>query len=193
MEVITKYPIIVTNSAAQSDSVYERTYSAANGGDVLPTGTMDVVTKYPIVRTNSEAQTMDEYDRTYSAVFGFLSSPAGRLRRKKRRDARQNKRAENKRTGNTFGNKVKNFAQSDLGKGLLGKAIGGGGDGMGAPVDMGAIPPIEEPPKGMSTGMKIGLIVGGVAILGLAAYFLLRKKGGSAVASVPASAPKLTA
>jgi len=190
MEVITKYPIIVTNSSEQSDDVYHRTYSAADGGDVLPTGTMDVLTKYPIVRTNSEAQTLDEYERTYSAAFGdFLSSPAGRLRRKKRREARQNKRAENKRTGNTFGNKIGKFAQSDLGKGLLGKVVGGGGDGMGAPVDMGM--PIEPPPTGMSTGMKIGLIVGGLAVLGLGAYFLLRKKGGSAKPS--ATAPKVTA
>ena len=191
MEVITKYPIIVTNSSEQSDDVYHRTYSAADGGDVLPTGTMDVVTKYPIVRTNSEAQTLDEYERTYSAAFGdFLSSPAGRLRRKKRREARQNKRAERKRTGNTFGDKVKKFAGSNLGQGLLGK-LSGVGDGMGAPVDMGM--PMTElpPPTGMSKGLKIGLIVGGVAILGLAAYFLLRKKGGSAVAS--ASAPKVTA
>jgi len=30
--------------------------------------------------------------------------------------------------------------------------------------------------KGMSKGLKIGLMVGGVAVLGLAAYYLLRKK-----------------
>ena len=30
--------------------------------------------------------------------------------------------------------------------------------------------------KGMSKGLKLGLMVGGVAVLGLAAYYLLRKK-----------------
>jgi hypothetical protein len=39
---------------------------------------------------------------------------------------------------------------------------------------MSTLPSTE--PEGMSSGMKIGLIVGGVAILGLGAYFLMRKK-----------------
>jgi hypothetical protein len=168
MEVITKYPIVVTNSTAQSDSEYRSTYSGADGGDVPPTGAMDVLTSYPIVRTNSTEQTKSEYRRTYSAAFGdgWLTTAAGRERRRKRR-------AERKRTGNTFGDKIKKFTSSDLGKGLLGK-IGGGGDGMGTSTDM-SLPPMEEP-KGMSNGMKIGLIVGGVAILGIGAYFLLKKK-----------------
>lgn len=168
MEVITKYPIVVTNSTAESDSEYRGTYSGANGGDVPPTGAMDVLTSYPIVRTNSTEQTKSEYRRTYSAAFGdgWLTTAAGRERRRKRR-------AERKRTGNTFGDKIKKFTSSDLGQGLLGK-IGGGGDGMGTSTDM-SLTPMEEP-KGMSNGMKIGLVVGGVAILGIGAYFLLRKK-----------------
>lgn len=167
MEVITKYPIVVTNSTAESDSEYRATYSGANGGDVPPTGAMDVLTNYPIVRTNSTAESKSEYRRTYSAAFGdgWLTSAAGRERRRKRR-------AERKKTGNTLGDKVKKFSQSDLGKGLLGKI--GGGDGMGTSTDM-SLPPMEEP-KGMSNGMKIGLVVGGVAILGIGAYFLLKKK-----------------
>lgn len=170
MEVITSYPIVVTNSTAESETEYRRTFSGADGGDVPPTGTMDVITDYPIVNTNSDSQSRSEYRRTYSGAFGdgWLTSAAGRERRRKRR-------AERQRTGNTFGDKVKKFAGSDLGKGLLGKVIGGGGDGMGTPSDMGALPPIDEP-KGMSKGMKIGLIAGGVAVLGLGAWLLLRKK-----------------
>lgn len=168
MEVITKYPIVVTNSTAKSESEYRSTYSGADGGDVPPTGTMDVLTNYPIVRTNSTAQSKSEYRSTYSAAFGdgWLTTAAGRERRRKRREER-------KRSGNTLGDKVNKFVQSDLGKGILGK-IGGGGDGMGTSTDMSL--PLEEPPKEMSTGMKIGLVVGGVAILGIGAYFLLRKK-----------------
>lgn len=36
--------------------------------------------------------------------------------------------------------------------------------------------PANEPPKGMSTGLKVGLIIGGVAVLGAIAYFVIRKK-----------------
>jgi hypothetical protein len=186
MKIITKYPIITTDSAAKTNAVYNRTYSAADG-------TMEVKTKYPIVRTNSQAETMDEYERTYSAIFGDIFSPAGRERRRKRRKERQKRRTENKRTGNTFGDKVKKFAGSNLGQGLLG---GVGTLGMGAPTDMGTMPIMDEPPKkGMSTGMIIGIVVG-VAALGLGAYFLLRKKGGNATPSATApsaTAPKVTA
>jgi hypothetical protein len=171
MEVITQYPIIITNSAAQSESEYRRTYSAAEGGDVSSIGTMDVITDYPIVHTDSNAQSKAEYRRTYSAAFGdgWLTTAAGRERRRKRREERQ-------KSGNTFGQKVGKFAQSDLGKGLLGKVLGGGGDGTGTPSDLSAMP-LDEPKEGMSKGMKIGLIVGGLAILGVGAYFLLSKKG----------------
>jgi hypothetical protein len=131
-------------------------------------GTMEVITNYPIVYTNSNAQSNSEFRRTYSAAFGdgWLTTAAGRERRRKRR-------AERKKSGNTLRDKIGRFTQSDLGKGLLGK-IGGGGDGMGTSSDM-AMPMMDEP-KGMSSGMKIGLIVGGVAILGLGAYLLMRKK-----------------
>jgi len=166
MEVITKYPIKISSSNAQSKSYYRSTYSAADGGSISAGGTMDVETSYPIVYTTSNAQSKDEYRGTYSGAFGdFLSSPAGRERRRKRR-------AERQRTGNTFGAKVGKFAQSDLGKGLLGKL--GGGDAAAVSTDMPILPSTE--PEGMSKGMKIGLVVGGVAILGVAAYFLLRKK-----------------
>ena len=176
MEVITNYPIVVTNSTAQSNSEFRRTYSAANGGDVPPTNTMDVITDYPIVRTNSMDQSESEYRRTYSAAFGdgWLTTAAGRERRRKRREERQ-------RTGNTFGQKVGKFAQSDLGKGLLGGILGGAaGAGAGAEtMDMSTLPP--PPPEGMSKGLKIGLIVGGVAVVGLVAYLMLRKKNKVAV------------
>ena len=131
---------------------------------------MDVITSYPIVNTDSNAQSIAEYRGTYSAAFGdgWLTTAAGRERRAKRRKERQ-------RTGNTLGAKVGKFAQSDLGKGLLGKVLGGGGDGAGVTTDMTTLPSTE--PEGMSKGMKIGLIVGGVAILGLGAYFLLGNKG----------------
>ena len=36
--------------------------------------------------------------------------------------------------------------------------------------------PATEQPKGMSTGLKVGLIIGGVAVLGAIAYFVIRKK-----------------
>ena len=169
MELITKYPIRTSKSNAQSESFYRSTYSGADGDTMTAGGTMQVKTSYPIVYTKSNAQSLDEYRGTYSAAFGdgWLTTAAGRERRRKRR-------AERKRTGNTFGDKVKKFAGSSLGQGLLGK-IGGGGDGMGTSTDMGMMPPMEEP-KGMSSGMKIGLIVGGVAILGLGAWLMLRKK-----------------
>lgn len=168
MEVITKYPIVTSDSDTQSESYYRRTYSGADGGAVASEGTMEVITSYPIVYTDSNAQSKSEYRRTYSAAFGdgWLTTAAGRERRAKRR-------AERQRTGNTFGAKVGKFAQSDLGKSLLGK-LGGGGDGTGtSTTDMSM--PIEEP-QGMSKGMKIGLIVGGVAVLGLGAWLLMRKK-----------------
>jgi hypothetical protein len=166
MNVITKYPIITTNSTAQSDAVYRSTYSGADG---VATGTMEVTTDYPIVYTNSNAQSKSEYRSTYSAAFGdgWLTTAAGRERRRKRREER-------KRTGTTFGDKVKKAGQSPIVQGLLGNVLGGG-SGAGA-IDASAMPPIEETPKGMSKGMKIGLIVGGVAILGLGAFLLLRKK-----------------
>jgi hypothetical protein len=169
MDVITKYPIRKSNSVAQSKSFYRSTYSGADGDLLKVGGAMEVKTSYPIVYTTSNSQSKDEYRGTYSGAFGdgWLTTAAGRERRAKRR-------AERQRTGNTFGNKIGKFAQSDLGKGLLGK-LGGGGDGMGAPVDTG-LPMAELPPEGMSTGMKIGLAVGGVAVLGIAAYFLMRKK-----------------
>jgi hypothetical protein len=172
MEVKTKYPIVISTSDAQSKSFYRRTYSAADGGNMVG-GTMEVVTSYPIVYTDSNAQSKSEYRRTYSAAFGdgWLTTAAGRERRRKRREERQ-------KSGTTFGDKVRNVAQSDVAKGLLGGILGGGG-GSGA-YDASAMPLTDEPPKeGMSKGMKIGLIVGGVAILGLGAFLLLRKKGGN--------------
>lgn len=176
MEVITKYPIVVTNSSAQSDAVYQSTWSGADGGDVPASGTMDVITDYPIVRTDSNAQSKSEYRGTYSAAFGdFLSSPAGRERRAKRKAKRQSTRGEKQKSGTTFGDKVRTFAKSDLAKGILGKVLGGGED-AGA-METGALPPMEEP-KGMSKGLKIGLIVGGVVVVGLGAWLLLRNKGG---------------
>ena len=36
--------------------------------------------------------------------------------------------------------------------------------------------PATEQSKGMSTGLKVGLIIGGVAVLGAIAYFVIRKK-----------------
>lgn len=174
MEIITKYPIIVTDSTAQSDDSYRSTYSAAEGEDSL-VGDMEVITDYPIVYTDSNGQSKSEYRGTYSAAFGdgWLTTAAGRERRKKRKDARLKTRGEKQKSGTTFGDKVKTFAKSDLAKGILGKVLGGG-DEAGA-MDTGALPSIEEP-KGMSKGLKIGLIVGGVAVLGLGAWLLLRKK-----------------
>ena len=168
MEVITKYPIVVTDSAAQTDAAYHSTYSAAEGGTVSG-GTMEVLTSYPIVYTGSDEQTKEEYEGTYSAAFGdFLSTPQGRARRRKRR-------SENRRTGNTFGDKVRNFAKSDLAKGLLGGVLGGGAGSGGESIDNTPYP-IPDEPKGMSKGAKIGIAVGAVALLGLGAWLILRKK-----------------
>ena len=178
MEVLTKYPIVVTDSTAQTDSEYRSTYSGADGGVVVSAGVMEVITEYPIVYTGSNAQSKAEYRGTYSAAFGdgWLTTAAGRERRKKRKDARVKTRGEKQKSGTTFGDKVKTFAKSDLAKGILGKVLGGGGEESGA-METGALPPMEEP-KGMSKGLKIGLIVGGVAVVGLAAWLLLRNKGG---------------
>jgi hypothetical protein len=41
------------------------------------------------------------------------------------------------------------------------------------------LPPPPPPKKGLSTGAKIGIAVGAVAVLGTIAYFLLRNKGGN--------------
>jgi hypothetical protein len=165
MEVLTDYPIVYTDSNAQSISEYRRTYSAADG-EVVPSNTMVVSTKYPIVVTDSTAQSDSEYRATYSAAIGDWFSPAAKARRQKARDKRRSE-------GKTFGARLGNFAKTDLGKSLVGKLTGNQGDQTGA-IDTSYVPTTE--PEGMSKGMKIGLVVGGVAILGLGAWLLMRKK-----------------
>jgi hypothetical protein len=82
--------------------------------------------------------------------------------------------------------KVKGWIQSDKAKDLLAQVQGAGGikgwlsglfGGSG-----GGAPPIDTmqttpPPSGMSKGMKIGLAVGGLVILGIIIYAVTRPKG----------------
>jgi hypothetical protein len=45
----------------------------------------------------------------------------------------------------------------------------------------------------MTTGAKVGLAIGGVAILGIAAYFIFRGKGGSTDAEIAATKARIDA
>lgn len=153
MEVITRYPIVISRNDAQTNSDFRSTYSAANG--------MDVITDYPIVISNSSKESEDDYRSTYSAATGS--------ERRARRRSRQAK-------GQGFGQKLKkgfqNLAQSGVLQSILGAGAVGAGAGAGAD-----LPPSDSPDGGgMSKGAKTALIVGGVIVVGVGAWLLLRKK-----------------
>ncbi len=80
----------------------------------------------------------------------------------------------------TFGDWV-NTAQEagwiDQGIGLIGGLIQRGRENrQGGGSQQVFIPPPPPPPQGMSTGAKVGIGVGVVAVIGLIAFLVLRKK-----------------
>jgi hypothetical protein len=84
---------------------------------------------------------------------------------------------------NAMKGKLKNLVGSGKVQGFLGKAqniLGalGGGVGQGSQVQsMEQAPPPPPPPKGMSKGLKIGLIVGGsVILLSIVGFIIYKSK-----------------
>lgn len=156
MNVITKYPIVVSGSDAQTESDYRRTYAGFNG--------LEVKTKYPIVTSTSDAETESDYMRTYSAASGSV---------------RRARRASRRRKGQGFGQRLKKGASSLLNnpfvQNVLGQKLGLGNQGGGSPTSSDSYTP-EPEKRGLSTGAKIGIGVGIVAVIGVAAYFLTKKK-----------------
>jgi hypothetical protein len=168
MDVTTAYPIVVTTSAKQTKDAYRRDYDAIEGGSP-----MVVTTDYPIVYTDSDKASEDEYRGTYS---GFIPSRSERAARKRVRRARgADRRAKGQGVFQRAGRGLKNFAQSDLGKAIAGRFLGqqpmGGEGGYGT----GELPP-EPVKKGLSTGAKVGIAVGGLALVGVIIYFVTKKK-----------------
>ena len=80
----------------------------------------------------------------------------------------------------TFGQKVKEFG-GEAGKDLLGGVLGKSTPQPTPPVEVNVTPPPPPPKKGMSKGLKIGLIVGGsllvLTIIGVVIYKSKKSKG----------------
>ena len=125
------------------------------------------------------------YEDTAIQEHEWLSSASGPTRRARRR-SKKSKRG-SKRGGGNFWDKLKGGIQKVSDSGILqqiGGAVQGGmqedpaygiGDTSFEPT------PIitTDPPKtGMSTGAKIGIAVGVVAVIGIGAYFVMKNKGG---------------
>ena len=155
MNVITKYPIVLSGSNSQTKSDYKRTYAAFNG--------MEVITKYPIVASTSDAETESDYRGTYSAASGSV--------RRARRSARRAR-------GEGFGQRLKKGAQKVLSNPFIQNVLAQklGGSGEMASDQISEMPQADVTKKGLSKGAKIGIGVGVVAVIGVAAYFLTRKK-----------------
>jgi len=155
MKVITKYPIVTSTSDAETLSDYRRTYAGFDG--------LEVITKYPIVTSTSDAETLSDYRSTYSAASGSV---------------RRARRASRRRKGQGFGQKLKAGAQNLLKnpfvQNVLGQKLGITTETPTSPTSY--EPSSDEKNKGLSTGAKIGIGVGVVAVIGVAAYFLTRKK-----------------
>jgi hypothetical protein len=160
MNVITKYPILTSSSNAESLSEYRSTYAGFNG--------LEVVTKYPIVTSSSNAQTLSDYRSTYS---GFFGSPSVRRAKRKSRQAK----------GQGFGQKLKAGAQNVLKnpfiQNVLGQKLGLNTESGGGATPEGSYTP-EPTKKGLSTGVKIAIGVGVVALLGVGVYFATKKSKG---------------
>ncbi len=83
---------------------------------------------------------------------------------------------------NAMKGKLKNLVGSGKVQGFLGKAqnvLGalGGGAGQGSQVQSMEQAPPPPPPKGMSKGLKIGLIVGGsVILLSIVGFIIYKSK-----------------
>ena len=79
-----------------------------------------------------------------------------------------------------FGKKAKQFG-GEAGKDIVGSLLGKGTQQPTAPAQVTTTPPPPPPKKGMSKGLKIGLIVGGsllvLTIIGVVIYKSRKAKG----------------
>jgi hypothetical protein len=124
---------------------------------------MNVITKYPIVLSGSDAESAADYRGTYS---GFFGSGAVRRARQKSRQKR----------GDTFIDRVGKGAKKLMGNPLVQGLLGGrGNQGDGGGYSEPSYTP-EPTKEGLSTGAKIGIGVGIIAVVGIGAYLLTRKK-----------------
>lgn len=155
MNVLTKYPIKISSSESETHSEYNRTYAGFNG--------LQVTTKYPIVTSTSDAETLSDYRSTYSAASGA---------------ARRARRAARRRRGDSFGQRTERFfgraLQNPFVQNVLGQKLGVSTDASSSQ-EPAYVPEPQAEKKGMSTGAKVGIAIGVVAVLGAAAYFLTKK------------------
>lgn len=124
---------------------------------------MIVTTKRPIVVSNSGDQTTSDYRSEYSAASG----PVRRARKASRR-----------RRGQGLGQRIRAGAnkliQNPIVQGLIAQKLGGGAMDDGGRVN--SQTPEPMPKKGLSTGAKIGIAIGAVALIAGVAYFVTKKK-----------------
>ena len=164
MKVISKYPIVVSGSDAETISDYRRTYAGFDG--------LSVQTKYPIVTSTSDAETLSDYRSTYSGANGSGTRPR-RRRSSSRRTSPSNQ---------SFGRRTEAFFDRALRNPFVQKVIGqklGVETGEQAPTETTITTEdvkIDDKPKGLSTGAKIAIGVGILAVVGAGAYFLLKNK-----------------
>jgi hypothetical protein len=158
MNVITKYPILTSSSNAESLSEYRSTYAGFNG--------LEVVTKYPIVTSSSDAQTLSDYRSTYSAASGSV-----------RRARRASRRKKGEGFGQRFKEGAKNILKNPFIQNVLGQKLGLNTESGGGAMSEGSYTP-EPTKKGLSTGVKIAIGVGVVALLGVGVYFATKKSKG---------------
>jgi len=92
----------------------------------------------------------------------------------------EEKKARRTKTGNRFQSALRKADESGLlqaGKNLL---LGQGGAGSGAGMGSNDMPPPPPPPpvedKKMKPALKWGLIIGGLAVVGVIAYMVIKKK-----------------
>lgn len=127
---------------------------------------LKVITKNPVVYTSNEEETKDYYST-------FIRPPAVRRAKKA---SRQNKRAVKRSQGTSFGQRLgqglKKVADSGIVQNLLSRVGAGAGAGAGAA----DLPPSPPEKKGMSTGAKVGIGLAIVAVIGVGAYFMIKKK-----------------
>lgn len=123
---------------------------------------MKVITTNPILSSDNFVPS-DWYSNANGAV------------RKARRRQRQAQRQSQGTFGQRAGQGIRNVAQSGLLESIA--TLAGGGRATAPSVDM---PPVDftppPPPKqGLSTGAKVAIGVGVVAVLGLGIYFVTKK------------------
>ncbi len=77
--------------------------------------------------------------------------------------------------GGKIKDKLKGLVGSGKVQGVL-AALGGGNNGQGGVVAPTAPEPKPSKPKGMSTGMKVGIGLGVAALVGIIIYVVVKKK-----------------